>query len=254
MARDFSGATDRVDFGSGASLDDVNIFTYAAWVYPTSAAVTRVLFTKGGGSGKRFRLFGGTSAGSMMLAVSQATTIATAQSAGSTVTANAWQFLAATFDGSFVPRLYRATLGSTVAEVSYATQTTGVGGITSDAAQSMLVGGDASNPFPGRMAEAFILPAVLNAGQLTTLAYGMLPRECRLYAPLWGNASPEPDYSGNKNNGTLTGSAAGVHVPIRPRFAGVIRGGDRTISGGGGGGSAARIILQHQGIFVGSYQ
>jgi hypothetical protein len=253
MAREFSGATDRVDFGSAASLDDVNIFTYAAWVYPTSAAVTRVMFTKGGGSGKRFRLFGGTSAGSMVLAVSQAGTIGTAQSAGSVVTANAWQFLACTFDGSFVPRLYRATLGSAVAEVSYAVQTTGIGAITSDAAQSMLVGGDASNPFPGRMAEVFILPAVLNAGQLTTLAYGMLPRESRLYAPLWGNASPEPDYSGNKNNGTLTGSAAGIHVPIRPRFSGAIRSGDRTISGGGGS-SAAGLILQQQGLFVGSYQ
>jgi hypothetical protein len=243
MGRTFSGATDRVDFGSGASLDDVNVFTSATWINVTTVAATRVLYTKGGSGGKRFRLFGGTSSGSMQLTVSQATTIGTAQSAASTVTTGAWQFLAATFDGSFVPRLYRAALGAPVTEVSYAVQTTGIGGISSDASQSMLFGGDASNSLPGTAAEALILPAALNAGQLTTLAYGMLPRECRLYAPLYGVASTEPDYSGNKNNGTLTGTAAGAHPPIRSRWAGLVSGApDRTVSVGGGGSDAFHLI------------
>jgi len=234
MGRAFSGATDRIDFGSAASLDDVNVLTYAAWIYPTNVAVTRVMFSKGGSAGKRFRLFGGTSSGSMQFTVAQASVNGSAQTPAATLVANTWQFVACTYDALLNPKIYRMALGGAMTDVS-GTPTQGTGGTSSDAAQSMLVGGDASNPFPGTMAEVCILADALNPARLTSLAYGIMPQSLRLYAPLYGVASPEPDYSGNRNNGTLTGSAAGAFPPIRSRFAGVGSWApDRTISGGGG--------------------
>ena len=35
-----------------------------------------------------------------------------------------------------------------------------------------------------------------------------------LYLPMWGLSSPEPDLSGNANNGTLTGTSYADHPPV----------------------------------------
>jgi hypothetical protein len=249
MSVAFSGSTDRIDFGSAASLDDIPVFTLAAWMKPTSLALTRVLFTKGGSSGKRFRLFGATSSGSLQFVTAMSATNGSAQTAAATYTINAWQFVAATYDASFNAKIYRMALGGAMTDVS-GTVVQGTGTIATDAASSMLVGGDATNPFPGDLAEVFIIPAALNIGQLTALAYGSMPRECRLYAPLFGVPTTEPDYSGNKNNGTLTGSAAGTtHPPVRSRFDGLASAWpDRTITGGGATTTAGYRSLLGVGI------
>lgn len=70
----------------------------------------------------------------------------------------------------------------------------------------------------GRLAECGIWNVALVANEAAALAKGKLPKEVRPlslkgYNPLWGIQSPEPDLSGNQNNGTLTGTAFATGPP-----------------------------------------
>jgi len=73
--------------------------------------------------------------------------------------------------------------------------------------------------FGGSMAEVGIWNVVLTAGEILALAKGcrtasVRPASLVGYWPIWGLASPEPDMSGNANNGTLTGTAKANGPPI----------------------------------------
>jgi hypothetical protein len=218
----FSGATDRVDSGSAAALDNVNVMTYMAWICPTSAALTRPIFQKGGSSGKRFRLFGGTSAGSLQWVAAMSATNGTAQSAASLIVADAWRFVACTYDAAFNPRIYMGVPGGIVSEVSYASAPTqGTGTVATDAAASMLTGGDGvSVPFPGRITLPRILDRVLTTREMTVEMYKtsadlLRPaRGCVLSHLFSGRASIERDMSGRGNTGTITGAVEGAGPPI----------------------------------------
>ena len=64
------------------------------------------------------------------------------------------------------------------------------------------------------ISDVAIWNTVLSSGQISTLAAGVRPGYVQVanlvgWWQLNGALSPEPDYSGNGNNGTLTGTAAG---------------------------------------------
>ena len=72
--------------------------------------------------------------------------------------------------------------------------------------------------FKGRLAEIGVWTAKLSVGEIKSLAKGISPNHIRRsslvgYWPLYGAGSPEPDYSGNKGNGTLTGTTVVPHCP-----------------------------------------
>lgn len=215
MARSFSSGTNRIDCGSASNIDQIDTFTYACWVRPNSLTVTRPIMQKGGSGAKRFRLLGATLTASIQFTVARASTNATCQSSNGTVTVDTWQFLAATFDSSAGPKIFKGSLGGVVAEVSYSSgPTTGSGAVTSDAASSLLIGGDATNSFPGAMAEVKFVGRALTARELTQIMYGEIPTDLKGYWPLEGITSPELDRSGLKNNGTVTGATASNGPPI----------------------------------------
>jgi Concanavalin A-like lectin/glucanases superfamily len=59
----------------------------------------------------------------------------------------------------------------------------------------------------------------LSAGEIAALSAGARTRSIRplsqlLYWPLYGLSSPEPDLSGNGNNGILTGTSLADHAPV----------------------------------------
>jgi Concanavalin A-like lectin/glucanases superfamily len=76
--------------------------------------------------------------------------------------------------------------------------------------------------FQGTVAEVAVWNTLLTSAQMTALQtvcpVGGSARRMSLpkpvgYFPLWGAASPEPDLSGHKLNGTLTGTAQANHAP-----------------------------------------
>lgn len=78
---------------------------------------------------------------------------------------------------------------------------------------------DATNQWLGRMADCGIWNVVLTPTEVSALGKGILPYTIRKsslvsYHPLDGLQSPEPDLSGNANNGTLTGTAFVVGPPV----------------------------------------
>jgi hypothetical protein len=73
----------------------------------------------------------------------------------------------------------------------------------------------------GNMADTALWNVVLSATEIAALAKGIRPPQVRPaaligYWPLDGLQSPEPDLSGNRNNGTLTGTVNAFGPPIRP--------------------------------------
>jgi hypothetical protein len=73
----------------------------------------------------------------------------------------------------------------------------------------------------GRLADAAIWNTVLSSTEITALANGARPNTIRSgnlvgWWPLDGLQSPEPDLSGNANNGTLTGTSSAFGPPFAP--------------------------------------
>jgi hypothetical protein len=73
--------------------------------------------------------------------------------------------------------------------------------------------------FNGSLADAAHWSAALSTSEVVALAAGARPSTIRPLSllgwwPLGGVQSPEPDLSGNKNNGTLTGTAPAFGPPI----------------------------------------
>jgi len=73
-----------------------------------------------------------------------------------------------------------------------------------------------------RTAEVAIYGSVLADAHIVALARGVNPLRIgvapRAYYPIFGVASPEPDYGGGGYNGTLTGTAVADHPPVQPPF------------------------------------
>lgn len=76
--------------------------------------------------------------------------------------------------------------------------------------------------YDGRTAEVAIWNTSLSVGEMEGLGMGRSPSMVRplnlvAYWPLRGTASPEPDFSGNNNSGTVVGAqGTSFHAPIGP--------------------------------------
>jgi hypothetical protein len=81
--------------------------------------------------------------------------------------------------------------------------------------------GDSSGNLNGNLADCAVWNIALSASEIKALATGARPNNVRpgnlvAWWPLDGLQSPEEDLSGNKNNGTLTGTAAAFGPPYAP--------------------------------------
>lgn len=123
---------------------------------------------------------------------------------------NVWRFAVATYDGT--------TLRLFVDFVELGTDTGTIGTITLNTRQiGRLLRTSASNHFGGDVAGAFAIAKVLSVGEQRAMAYG---RWATVPAGFWHlfGASPEPDFSGNGRNGTVSGATITDHAPIPPPF------------------------------------
>lgn len=215
MALDFDGVDDSVNVGSGAHLDDLANFTWCAWIRPDSlgeGGVGRV-FDK---FGKLLYLFATDTFGAFIDRATDTDILAP----NNTLTMGAWNFVAITFDGT-TTKLFHGAPGAAVLDVSPADN--GSGAPVSEATSSLIIGNEPGGgaTFDGRIADARVFDVALAAAELTSLMYGRPVRGANLkgWWPLDG-ASPEPDWSGNGANGTVTGAVVADGPPIPAPFAG----------------------------------
>lgn len=73
--------------------------------------------------------------------------------------------------------------------------------------------------YDGRIAEVAVWSTILSQDEIEALGKGGSPAKIQsgsleAYLPLLGDASPEPDLSGNSNDGTVTGASPAEHVPF----------------------------------------
>lgn len=102
--------------------------------------------------------------------------------------------------------------------VSVATSTTAITNSQTHNRVDFGGNGTATLPSGGLLARLMTFDFALTLGEAKSLAYGRLVRKPHLY---WecGIGSPEPDWSGNGLNGTVTGASVGAHCPT-PRVFG----------------------------------
>ena len=222
MALDFSpGVATLVNHGSAASLDDMDVGTYVVWMFPTSTDA-RSICDKRDTSG--WRTFPCQSNSRLAFQLNRATVNLTIFSSNDFYTANVWNFAAATWDASGADadqKLFQGTLSAAVAEESsYGTQTVGSGATVTNAGGDFFVGNNGENNVAliGRIAWFGVWNVQLTLAQLQ--AQQFFPHKtagCVLFSHYgYNGVGTQADWSGNVNNGTVTGATQADHVPLGP--------------------------------------
>lgn len=161
----FGGAaSDVVECGSAAAIDNLDPFTVIGWFRATTSADNKVLWAKDGSSLEKaiYTQGGGTE---IQFQVTRATTNTIFQTSNDPLALNTWVLLACTFNSSGgaanIAHIYAGTLSTPAAECTYGTSADGSGAVATDAAFNMHIG---NSNFGGSLASAFV-------GQVGPLAY-----------------------------------------------------------------------------------
>lgn len=213
MARTFDGTNDKIAFGASAS-EDLTTFTAFAWInFPSNFTAERQILAKTNVSYQAKQLLQTLGAGQNDFAVhlGRATTAMQSYSAANALTAGVWNAVLSTCDGTNAPKLYVATMGNDLAEVTYGTQIAGSGSFHDLSAVPLTVGSRDPNDtyWTGQIAEVGLWNRVLSAAEIQSLGRGyapsFFPDGLVQYLPLSGQNSPEPRYgSGNATEGVVT--------------------------------------------------
>lgn len=226
MSRDFDGIDDLINVGSPSILDDLHgaDVTIGCWLNPrtTGEGGLGTIWDSGSGNNSGFALLArdiGAGAGdddAYQISAFYSTTSMLVKSNNFEVSINAWQHLLFEIEFS----LRRGRIFKNGLELTYATQTDGSGSVLSDAGENKIIGNRdlADRTTDGLLAELGVWTVRLSGDEKLALANGISPNQIRrdqlvLYLPLYGAGSPEADLSGNRNNGSLTGTLSGNHSP-----------------------------------------
>jgi hypothetical protein len=208
MARDFNGSTDQ-------------IFTSA---YPvSSAAITLSVWFNPSGNGNTYNgILIHNSTGFVQILMRNTRNISWYVAANATISIDPgpttlsigqWYHLAFTYDSTngLLTYINGASDGTVAAN----------GNVHVIGSVGVAIGWDninASRNVPGSIADAAEWNIALSSSDIAKLVAGVRPPSvqfgsCVGYWPLDGYASPEPDLSGNGNNGTLTGTSRVLGPP-----------------------------------------
>ncbi|MCR4300211.1 MAG: LamG domain-containing protein [Sulfuricaulis sp.] len=205
MARDFNGTSDLIDIANNAVYDVDNI-TIAFWAWTDVDVTFSVAFGRDDSSTNRCWNLGiGSAASTFRFAPFIGNSQINAQS-GTGFSTGAWHHLVGTYDGSNV-RLWVDGVN---------TATTAQSGTLDKDPVGPTIGGrsGAVQLWDGRVANALIYNRALSGAEIEMVRRGfwMLPGLLGFW-PLFGVQSPEPDWSGNNNHGTVTGATRIDHPP-----------------------------------------
>lgn len=227
MGLDFSGATsDKLNCGSGSSLDNLTTATYLTWFKVTNATPAADLAVSWKGlaaSGSRQCRVEDTLT-EATITIFRATTNLTVSGDLSLLAVDEWNCLAYVHDTGGADgdqQIYEGNLTNLLTEVgSYGTQVVGAGTPGDNSANNLIIGNrenDGRN-FDGIIAFIAQWNRVLTLAELRQQQWHPFPTSgCVLWMQL-GFLPPgtgtQLDLSGNGNNGTVTGAAKGEHTPI----------------------------------------
>lgn len=234
MALDFSGASDKVNFGSAAVLDALSIgpSTLLMWVFPdASPPAADGTFVRKSTTGFTFNP---DSTGNIQLSITRGTQGLLAQTAlanMATYGASKWCCIAATWDSTGAngdQQLWHGDLATPIAEASAysGVQRVGSGTVTDTTALDFLVGNASTNNrlFDGKVGFIAAWSRRLTLEELIAQQFRPhVTSGCVLFCHLGYNGTgTQPDWSGNGNAGTVTGTAVASHVPLPFRRAGAL--------------------------------
>lgn len=212
------GAADRVNLGSGATLDNPADVTVAALVYPTATGLAGGIMAKGTAAGANRRSLefanggAGTNANSFLFTVDLSTTDSTVNSGTGTVLFRRWQWIVATYnDTSKVSTLYHGLFGGKLSVL--ATGSAGSGSTGDNSANDQFYGvfGAGTSGSVAHLADkAFMCKNValsLAEAQAATDRPDLSVRGRTLHVEFGAfSSSYVPDLSGNGNHGTVVGA------------------------------------------------
>lgn len=223
-----AATTDVVNHGSDASLDNLNPFTWAAWIFPTTLTNARIILSKAtaGSVGKQFAVNG--TAGDVSVRVNRPTDTVYITNDTPLATTSKWYFIAATFDSAGaagqVVNIYVGDLTTSLAERAYGTATDGSG--TPDAEETVsfaagnLTPATPATPLQGRIAWAGVWNRGLSLGELQQQQFRPHKTSGNVLFTHYGfnGTGTQPDWSGTGNSGTVTGATQSDHVPLGAPF------------------------------------
>lgn len=227
MSLTFTGATtNKVDCGSNAVLDSLQQITILTWLYPTGFGSNQFIMAKrtdvNAGWGHRIDDASGN------VYVNKPTTSAgsSAITNDAPLTVNAWNFIAATGSNDVSSNncaIYTGNLTTLAVERSYGTRVDRAAATAfDDSAWPLYLGArnSASQSFAGRIGVQALFNRVLTLGEIQSWQFN--PRMMAGCVGLWWlgdtGTGTQPDYSGNGNNGTVTGATASDNPPLRRRW------------------------------------
>lgn len=204
MARLFNGSTDHITTSSVATSATTNL-TCAQWIYPNAGHPDNDTIANGVAASNGFRIY----LANLVLHI-VASGVSDVTTTG-TFTAATWGHAAFSLDGSQNLNAY----------FNGANVKTGVTlGVRAGTGQTTIGANDSGpNTLDGRVADTAIWSTVLTASEIGALAKGARPNSIRpsslvAWWPLDGLSSPEPDLSGKKLNGTVTGTSLAAGPPV----------------------------------------
>lgn len=226
----FGAATsDRVNCGSATSLDNLvssgGTVTAIAWIYPTAFSGRAIISKQRSSAAVGWGMT--VNASSQLRVIHErATTDLQYVANNLTLSANTYYCVAGVIDGTAnTGKLYVGSLTTNMTETTYGTTDGGSGTYGADAARSLFIGNvDGTTPnlsFEGDIFAVAVFNRGLTLGELITWQWQPQKMNgCVLYVQCgWNGTGTQPDWSGNTNNGTVTGATASTRgVPLTPVF------------------------------------
>lgn len=228
-----ANVTDANAHGSASIIDDLHAgdMTGLTRIYRTATGNNQFFLSKltGGFAGWYLQLDDSLDVGAIAVSVSRASNAFRITTAGGAlISLNTWYDVGFTWSSSDNPtiRIYLAPAGQLLVESAtyHGASGNGSGAIISDASAQLVTGNlftPGTNPIKGRQDLWGLFPSKLTPAQMqrwfrnpggATLGCVAMGREGR-----GGVGATQADYSGNGNNGTITGATL-ADPPPRPRF------------------------------------
>jgi hypothetical protein len=196
MARKFNSSTDKVEV---IMTIPTGPMTIAGWAMATGASPPRTYQQLFGDPVNLGVYYFGTIFPIVLSVVAGSGTFNSA----AVINSNIWYHIAITTNGTTVQTSF----------INGLTAGTGNSGwMPAGSSKTFWIGFATGQALQGNMADTALWNVVLSATEIAALAKGIRPSQVRPaaligYWPLDGLQSPEPDLSGNRYNGTLTGTA-----------------------------------------------
>jgi hypothetical protein len=219
MARAFNGGTDQITIS--AAPVTAYPWTIACWLLTTSLGSDQIFFgvlDNGGANHDQFYIGFQNSSGKLFGGATDDSGSFFSLIVGSAISTSVWYPVVWTGTSATNRTIY-VLQGGSVVSLNDATNIVN----NTHGATTTRIGIFNSNldPVTGNIAECAVWNVALTSAEATAYCQGSRAQTIRSsalkgYWPLGGIQSPEPDLSGNKNNGTLTGTNPAFGPPIAP--------------------------------------